>query len=201
MSGVPVQNLLPAGIRRTRILRDRLRRWGLLVGIVVVVLAGYATWHARSHQHAHARLETARTITADLLRMERETIQHRERINVVREQLAARERIVPTEDTLHVLDLVGRGHQRATGRLSVGKLTVERRRVEVVATGTTGKPKMRETTHIEVTGVALDDASLHGFVSTLRREATGGRVELQSGERVRVDGHEVRRYVVVCAFE
>lgn len=194
-------NLLPQSIRRARILRGRLRGWGTVVGAILVSLCAYGGWHARSHAFAEARLADDRAATAELLRLVDETAANRARLVQVQSQLAARERIVPTEDTLHVLDLIGRGHRRTFGRLSVGKLLVERRRVETAPTQPGGPPTTRETTHVEVTGVALDDASLSQFVTTLRMEVSSGRVELQSGAKVEVDGREVRQYVVVCAFD
>jgi hypothetical protein len=194
-------NLLPRSLRRRRIVGDRVRRWATYVGLVSVGLAALACWHVREHVRVAARLDSARVRTARVREHVDRTTAHRARLADVHAQLAVRERIAPTEDTLHVLDLLGRGHHRAFGRLSVERLHVEREQVEGPSVPPGGESTRFERTTVAVTGLALDDAALSLFVTTLRQEAPSGRVELQSGSKVEVAGREVRRYVVECVFE
>ncbi len=196
MTAVSSSNLLPPAIRCRRVRLRGFRRWGLVLAVVAAGLAAFVVWHTHLHVQRGVRIEAIRAETAPLLQAKATTVTHRKRIADATSRFAERERLVPREDTIEVLDLVGRACAATRGELSVDSLRVERERVPGGEAGVD-----RHATRVEVGGVAVSDVVLSRFVAALRREVEHGRVELQSAGHSTIEGKHARTYVVVCSFD
>jgi Tfp pilus assembly protein PilN len=199
-------NLLPWNVRRSALLRERLRQWCTAWGTIVVIAVGLGCWQLQRLSSTQAELafwqvrsERARSdeaLNADL----------QGKINQLKARLAKYGHFESERTGFLLISTLSQAAAVNSGKLQVQKLNFATTVVTETppagrqpATNNTPAPTRKH--HVmSLSGVASSNLVLSQFVSSLRDSAAFEKVELKSSQGKGEVAAGPRAYQIECRF-
>ncbi|MFO7906937.1 MAG: PilN domain-containing protein [Planctomycetota bacterium] len=183
------------------LLRLRLRQWGAIWGIAMVIIAGGSAWLAKPQDsNGSTRLDAERRERARL-----DTLQERlEKAQAKLDELRKQEGLVLElgNQPPHLMALwgVSTAAAQSGGPVQVESLVLQRGYTKHASPAANGRTRRQTSRIVTLKGTAGDSQTVACFASALRDSGAFSTVELKSTE---VDTRETRvavRYVLDCLF-
>lgn len=199
-------NLLPMKFQKQLLLRKVLRRWMIIGGTAILLMLGISFLKYSSMNEGQNRLDRLNEQAKPLRNLTVSNNQLRQKIKTLSEKKQTIASIANANVHLQLLGLISQNASYRSNNLQVIGYTLEETsRGQKTTPSKVAKNKLQTVEsspqmRLNLKGIAVDEATVAGFMKSLENENLFESVNLKSINRVELSNKTIQSYQIICLF-